>query len=1106
MSLSLNGVYLAVLSVLVASLPAAIAHAGEQAESIALSGTWRFRLDPEDAGIREEWFKQALPDTLTLPGCLQAQGYGNAVTVDTPWTGTVRPLEHAESILKPYMTASDARIPYWLQPEKHYVGAAWYQRDVVVPESWAGKRICLFLERCHWVTTLWMDGNEIGSRESLSTPHEYDLGESLAPGRHTITLRIDNRMKLDVGENAHSISDNTQSNWNGVVGRMELRATGAVRAHITDCQVYPNVNDRTARVVVTLEHMTDGEPVTVTISIKSNDIKTRHTIPPVSQTFKTNHIAVGGNFRVRRDLEFMVETGEEALLWSEHAPNLYTLHASLEMGESKDARDVTFGLRELATEGTRFTMNGEAILLRGTLECCIFPRTGYPPMDADSWLVVMGKARGCGLNHLRFHSWCPPKAAFEAADRLGMMLHIEGPFWTYTISESEELDQYIAAECDRILQTYGNHPSFCLMAYGNEPNGKQYRKVLSDLVTHWKEQDPRHLYTCASGWPLDEENQYHVTPRPRVHQWGEALKSRFNSEPFASVADYDDFVAEHDVPVISHEIGQWCVYPNFEEISKYSGYLKPKNFEIFRDTLTKNGMGELAHDFLMASGKLQAICYKEEIEAALRTKGFGGFQLLDLHDFPGQGTALVGCLDPFWDEKGYITYEEYRRFCGPTVPLVRMAKNVWTTDETFTCDVEVTHYGAEAIAGAKPKWRMEDAEGRLLAEGNLASQDIPRGTAIPLGTLIVPLADFAAPQQVTLSVAVGEAENDWDLWVYPTQVVVEPPGGIHIARLFDDATRALLDGGAKVLLVPAPATVAGDEAGPVQAGWSPIFWNTLWTGFQAPHTLGLLINPEHAAFTAFPTEYHSNWQWWDLVHDGQVFILDEMPRDLEPVVRVIDDWVTNRPLALMFEARVGNGSLLVCGSDIVSNLEKRPVARQMRHSLLAYMNSEAFSPGVRVDAATVQSLFQQPSKLAALGATAWASSAQSGFDAANALDNDPGTIWHTAWEPEIGLYPHWLAVDMQRAVTLTGIRILPRQDMPNGRFGPCAVYVSDGPEDWNQPVQRARLNAGTDWQTLAFDAPVKGRYLKVEALAPLDKNHPWASLAELDIVTDEDKG
>ena len=887
-----NRILAVLLGLLAACLPPATAGGEETSATLDLSGAWRFLLDPGDAGTREKWFTQPLPDTIQLPGCLQAQGYGNGVTIDTPWTGTIRPLEHAEALLRPYVEAPDAKIPYWLQPDKHYVGAAWYQREAAIPEAWSGKRILLHLERCHWVTTLWVDGTEIGSQDSLSTPHEYDLTAALPPGKHTLTLRIDNRMKVDVGVNAHSVSDNTQSNWNGVIGTMELRMQDPVS--ITRLEVYPDVEKRSARIMVWTSARIPGDSFTsgtLTLSVKNAEGTSAFDGPSITRKLQ---FPIVENSEHRLDTqELLYELGETAILWDEHNPALYTAEAAVEVtaGDARyrDEYTATFGMRELAAKGTRFTMNSEEIFFRGTLECCIFPKTGYPPMDIESWLEILRKAKACGLNHLRFHSWCPPEAAFQAADRMGMMFQIEGPFWTHTISQDPDLDTYILVECDRILRAYGNHPSFCLMAYGNEPGGKQYKQVLSALVERWKEQDPRHLYTCASGWPMADGNQYHVTPSPRVHQWGEALKSRFNSEPFSSYADYDDFVALHTVPVISHEIGQWCVYPDFDEIPKYSGYLKPKNFEIFRDTLTKNGMGNLARDFLMASGKLQAICYKEEIEAALRTRGLGGFELLDLHDFPGQGTALVGCLDPFWDEKGYITYGEYRRFCGPTVPLVRMAKDVYTTAETFTCEVEVTHYGPVALAGAQPQWRIEDASGTLLAEGTLETQDIPRGTAIPLGTISVPLAAFPAPQQAALYVAVGDAENDWDLWVYPPQMDVEPAEGIHITRQLGDDTWAMLASGAKVLLVPGPGTVAGDAAGPVPAGWSPIFWNTLWTGFQAPHTLGLLIDPRHASLSAFPTEYHSNWQWWDLVHGGQIFIVDALPRELQPIVRVIDD-------------------------------------------------------------------------------------------------------------------------------------------------------------------------------------------------------------------------
>lgn len=155
-------------------------------------------------------------------------------------------------------------------------------------------------------------------------------------------------------------------------------------------------------------------------------------------------------------------------------------------------------------------------------------------------------------------------------------------------------------------------------------------------------------------------------------RWGFTIKS--NAQPPETTTDYREYLSRYQAPIVSHEIGQWCVYPNFDEIDKYTGSLKLKNFEIFRDFLEQAGMSDQAKPFLMASGKLQVMCCNEDIESALRTPSFGGFQLLDMRDFPGQGTALAGMLDPFWDSKPYRTPAEFRRFCGPIVPLARMSK------------------------------------------------------------------------------------------------------------------------------------------------------------------------------------------------------------------------------------------------------------------------------------------------------------------------------------------------------------------------------------------------------------------------------------------------
>ena len=912
---------------------------------ISLSGQWRFRLDPGNAGVGEKWYSQELPKTITLPGSTAENGYGDNVSVKTKWTGQIVDKSWLKAArYKKYRQPGNVKVPFWLQPVKHYRGIAWYQRDIEIRPELENKQITLFLERCHWETKVWLDNQLIGTQNSLSVPHRYEFGKVKA-GRHRLTISVDNSVKIDVGENAHSISDHTQSNWNGIVGRIELTAADSV--WIKDIQVYPDVTRKIA--VVRMELGTESGNAArckLTLTAESFNSEKKHHAQPINSSVDSSNV-----------IEIEYPMGEDALLWDEFSPNLYKMKATIEGQGVFDSKTVTFGMREFKAKGTQFTINGRKTFLRGTLECCIFPKTGYPSMDVGEWTRIIKIAKAHGLNHLRFHSYCPPRAAFEAADRLGCYFQVEGPFWS-KVGNGGKLDKYIYTECDRILKEYGNHPSFCLMAYGNEPNGSNAHRFFGDIVNHWKNSDPRHLYTSASGWPIIPESNFHSTPKPRIHLWGARLRCRINAKAPETMTDYLDFISKYEVPVVSHEIGQWSTYPNFEEIKKYTGVLKAKNFEISRETLQENHMLDQARDFLMASGKLQTLCYKEEIESTLRTPGLGGFQLLDLHDFPGQGTAPVGVLDSFWESKGYVTAEEYSRFCNETVPLAKMKKRIWTANETFAAEIDIAHFGPKPLKNMNPAWSITYENGRTFASGRLSAVTIPIGNAVPLGRIEVPLTKVKIARKFVLTITVGGFSNDWDFWVYPVKVRMDIRSNIVVANRLDDKTVKVLNNGGKVLLMPAAGTVKGDRYGKIPAGFSSIFWNTAWTKRHAPHTLGVLCNPEHLALAEFPTEYHSNWQWWDLVTKSQIMILNKFPVEVRPIVQVIDDWFTNRRLALVFEAKVNGGKLIVCGIDLHSNLEKRPVARQLRHSLLSYMNSSAFNPAKSISLNTVRNLLK----------------------------------------------------------------------------------------------------------------------------------------------------
>ncbi|HEY5911836.1 MAG TPA: sugar-binding domain-containing protein [Verrucomicrobiae bacterium] len=930
----------------------------------SLAGRWGFELDRSDEGIGQKWFERSLAEKIALPGSLPAQGVGDDITLETKWTGDIvdkswfTAPQYAQ-----YRQPGNLKVPFWLQPEKYYAGVAWYQRDLDIPKAWKGKRILLTLERPHWETRVWIDDRDLGSNRSLSTPHEYDLGTALSTGKHRVTIRVDNRMVVDLGANSHCVSDHTQGNWNGIVGEISLRATNPL--WVDDLQVYPHLTSKSVTLKGTIGNAT-GQAGAGSLVARVDEAVERGIIPgPARHEFPVSWRADGGRF----EIELPVPNAKP---WNEFSPALF--HCEVMLAGSDEWTIVPFGFREISAAGSQLLMNGQKMFIRGTLECCIFPLTGHPPTDTASWRRLIETAKAHGLNLIRFHSYCPPAAAFDAADHLGFYFQVE-TCWanqSTTLGDGKPVDEWVYEETDRILKVYGNHPSFILMPYGNEPGGSKANAYLAKYVEHYKTKDPRRLWTSGSGWPQLAENQVHVTPDPRIQAWGDGLKSRINALPPETRTDYRDYISKRNVPVISHEIGQWCVYPNFDEIGKYKGYLKPKNFEIFRDSLNARHLGKLAHQFLLASGKLQALCYKEDIESALRTPGMGGFELLDLHDFPGQGTALVGVLDPFWDSKGYISPAEFKRFCNSTVPLARLAKRVFTTDEQMEADLEVAHFGPQPLPGMATVWRLEDDDRRVVASGKMPNLDLTIGNGIALGRINVDLKQVPAPSRYKLMVTVGPGSyiaansssappsfrNDWDIWVYPPTVSVEPPDGVALIHDLDDQAIQDLTSGGKALLLLPPHRVRNDPHAKVALGFSSIFWNTAWTARQPPTTLGILCEPKAPALARFPTDYHSNWQWWYLVSRAGAMILDDLPADLHPIVQVIDDWVTNHKLGLIFEAKIGQGKLLVSSIDL-EETGGGPVARQMLHSLLQYMGSPKFMPAVTLTPAQVRGLMTE---------------------------------------------------------------------------------------------------------------------------------------------------
>lgn len=864
--------------------------------AINLSGSWQFSIDRTAEGTQPKQYDQ----TIQLPGSMLTNGLGDEVSIHTRWIGS---LYDSSFFFNPkmekYRVAGQMKFPFFLTPDKQYVGNAWYRKSVKVPKQWKGQRITLFLERPHIETTLYVNGKEVGHQMSLSVPHQFDVTDYVKFGKeNTFELKIYNGIEnVCVGQDSHSVTDQTQGDWNGIAGRIELRNEPLIWRQ----RVEPDIQTHSARIFI-------------------------------------------------NDSIYNITLDEPLRLWDEDHPELYTVTVNYQGKQIP----VTFGMRNVSIDGRNILLNNRIIKLRGTVGNCCFPETGYPPTDVESWEAIFRKCKEYGLNTMRFHSYCPPEAAFVAADRLGFYLQPEGPSWPnhgVKLGQGMAIDKYLIEECKAIIDQYGSHPSLVMMAAGNEPAGR-WVPWCNKFVKEMHQYDPTRIYADASvggGWAWAADAEFHVKGGARgLDEWNKEMPQSM-----------DDFSAGMDLPrnfkpteakpvntepIVSHETGQWCAFPDLSERDQYTGAYKAKNFDIFEDLLVENGMSDMRQKFLLASGKLQVLAYKFDLERNMRTPDYAGFLLLGLNDYSGQGTALVGPLNVHWREKGYCTASDWTEFCSDIVPLARFPKFVFGTTDTIR--VSTLLYNTSRKEVSKFDYTITSANGKTLQSGQVGVQQ--ELTYLPTPSNL--------PQKLTLTLSAEGHRNHWDFWVYPTLDNAETPANILLADTLDAHTLEALQQGASVLLTCGGKIRYGND---VTHRYLPVFWNTSWFKMRPPHTTGSYIQAEHPIFRLFPTDDWQNLNWWELVNRTQCMNLNNFPKEFQPIVQPIDTWHISRKLGMLLECRVGKGKLIMTTIDLNADLDQRLVARQLRRSILSYMQSSDFNPATEISASVLSQLFTE---------------------------------------------------------------------------------------------------------------------------------------------------
>lgn len=826
-----------------------------------------------------------------------------------------------------------------------YEGAVRLTRQCTF-EAPQGKRVFLEAERAR-VLRLFIDGKEVPpfEEQSISTPHVFEV-TGVLDGTNEVTLVSDNSypgLPRDAIVNSSAATDETQTNWNGILGYFRLRVEEPV--FLSAVRVYPAGDKLTVKAEICADKRWDGVLAVVSEALKESVSLHISAEEGISE-------AVLVNLPLREDCR----------RWDEEEGNLYELCASLSNGASKT---VTYGIRDFGSSlKGHLILNGRTIFLRGEANCAVFPETGYEPMTVEEWRRVLEIYRSYGVNCMRFHSHCPPEAAFTTADEMGMLMQPELSNWNPKDAlESEESFFYYRTELTGIIRTLANHPSFVMLTLGNELCASEKgHEQMRELLKIAKSQDATRLYADGSNVQYGEngcekESDFYTSFRyykEDLRGIFENVEGYLNKSYPNAMTNYDKSMDEirktYAKPVFSFEVGQFEVLPDFSELEMFSGISDPANLRFIKARVAERGLLDKWEKYVEASGELAKICYREEVEAAMRTREFSGISLLGLQDFPGQGTALVGMLNSHLTPKPYpfAKPEAFQAFFRAQLPLILMPKYTYENTEMLCAKVKVANYGKEELSGY--------LHYELSGQGFSAKMDsetpaiCPPGALTEAGELRFSLEEMKEPARLDLTVTIGTISNSYPVWVYPP---VKPvcPDGILETECFDERVKKALEEGRTVYLTP-PST---KEALPcsIQAQFTTDFWS-VGTFPKQEGGMGQLIDAKHPLFRDFPTEFHSNWQWWPFAVQRAIIL----PGKYDAIITEMDSYAFLRPMAKLLECRCGKGKLLFSTMGLQS-LQQYPEARALLSSIYRYLASPEFAPEQEIEAEVIAGLVWQ---------------------------------------------------------------------------------------------------------------------------------------------------
>lgn len=834
-----------------------------------------------------------------------------------------------------------------------------------------GKRIFLEAERVRTLRLI-VGGEEIPNfiEPSISTGHIFEVTGRLKKGSR-LTLLSDNSypgLPHDDIVYSSAATDETQTNWNGVLGYLRLRTEEKV--FLDDIRVYPIKNRLTVKARLYADSPYHGK-VSIHCAALQEDAEIE------VNTGAGIKASEGAASEPVWDLSFEgLELKENVKRWDLEEGNLYELSLSMTGGERKT---VIFGIRDFGDDGQgRLAVNGRRIFLRSEANCAEFPETGHPPMRVEEWLDILERYRSYGVNCVRFHSHCPPKAAFIAADRIGMLMQPELSCWNPKDAfESEESYRYYKDELVQILRELANHPSFVMLTFGNElhagSKGHERMRVLLKLA---KGIDPTRLYAEASNGHYgaigcEAASDFYTSSDfyDQKLRGTSANRQGYINSCYPDVrrnydAAMEQIRKEYAKPVFSFEVGQFEVLPDFDELESFQGISDPANLRLIQKRVEERGLTKLWKKYVEASGELSRIGYREEVEAVMRTKELSGISLLGLQDFPGQGTALVGMLNSHLQTKPYefARPEHFRSFFRDQLLLVLLPKYTWENKERLIARVQIANYGKEEICGTPEyvltipekngkgySYAAAGKEDPVIAAEVLPSVDALPGTLTEAGSIEIALdtLHIEKPTRLNLTVRIKGTANLYPIWIYP-ETAPKCPEGIYETQRLDERAKEILKAGGRVYLTPPSSKEALPHS--IQAQFTTDFWS-VGTFPEQEGSMGQLIDDTHPLFDNFPTEFHTNWQWWAMASQRAVIL----PKRYDAIITELDSYAFLRPMAQLLECRCENGKLLFSSMGL-QDLQQYPEARALLQAIYQYMESEKFAPKQKMELAELEGL------------------------------------------------------------------------------------------------------------------------------------------------------